>query len=346
MQLNDSVMDRKMQDYQVKGVSVSLIEEGRLKAVKNYGVTQANSNHKVDDKAIFNACSISKLSTMVLVMNLVSQGVLHLDENINRQLRSWQVPENKFTIDHKVTLRSLLCHQGGFVDPEGSFETFKEGVRPLLIEDLLCGKSPYVCGQAEVKYVPNTDCIYSDLGYCIIELLVTDVLGMPFKNALNQMVLEPLGMADSWIIESPRDIKLQNFAKGHTKEGLVLELSQSIYPYSAAAGLWCTAKDLSLLLIEVYDLIKGKGKLEISPLLMAEVIKPQGCKPWSGLGLFLDQVENHLEISSFGWGVGFQCMLVGFPLKGTGVVVMTNTDTGVHQLKGFIKEVLSLVDGL
>ncbi len=114
-----------------------------------------------------------------------------------------------------------------------------------------------------------------------------------------------------------------------------------MYPYPAAAGMWCTSKDLALLLIEVYDLIKGNGKLEISQSTILEMIKPQVCKPWSGLGVFLDTVETNLEISSFGWGVGFQCMFIGFPNKGSGAVIMTNTDTGVHQLKGFVGELLT-----
>lgn len=58
-----------------------------------------------------------------------------------------------------------------------------------------------------------------------------------------------------------------------------------------------------LLLIEVYNPMKGNGRLEISKSLM-------------------------LEMSSFELGVGFQCMFVGFPIDGIGAVIITNTDTG------------------
>ncbi|GGB41173.1 hypothetical protein GCM10011409_18380 [Lentibacillus populi] len=70
-----------------------------------------------------------------------------------------------------------------------------------------------------------------------------------------------------------------------------------------------------------------------------EMISSQGCKEWTGLGLFLDSLGKDFEVSSLGWGKGFQCMIVAFPYLETGLVIMTNTDLGVHQLKGIIGEV-------
>lgn len=341
MKLNDFNMVQKMEAHDVKGVSVTLIEDGRVKSENHYGVKHANLDQRVDDGTVFNACSISKFATAVLALKLVSNGTLHLDKNVNEQLKSWQIPENEYTKVQKVTLRNLLCHQAGFVDPDGSFGVFSSDARNTSMTDLLIGNSPYYSECAEVKYEPFTDFIYSDLGYCIIELLISDVLGISFKEAMVKMIFEPLSMKDSWIIDSPKDIKNHNLVWGHTKNGRVIDIEQSIYPYPAAAGLWCTSKDLALLLIETYSLLKGNGKLDIDQSLMLEMVKPQGCKPWSGLGVFLDTIDSNLEISSFGWGNGFQCMFVGYPKDGSGAVIMTNTDTGVHQLKGFIGELLS-----
>ncbi len=62
--------------------------------------------------------------------------------------------------------------------------------------------------------------------------------------------------------------------------------------------------------------------------------------------MFLDGSGKELEISSLGWGDGFQCMLVRYPYKETGLIIMTNKDLGVHQLKGIIGEIYqSFVSG-
>jgi CubicO group peptidase (beta-lactamase class C family) len=74
---------------------------------------------------MFNACSISKFATSTLALKLVDKGLLDLDENVNDRLISWKVPENRYTQNKKVTLRRLLSHQSGIMDPEGSFSEYK-----------------------------------------------------------------------------------------------------------------------------------------------------------------------------------------------------------------------------
>jgi hypothetical protein len=70
------------------------------------------------------------------------------------------------------------------------------------------------------------------------------------------------------------------------------------------------------------------------------MISPQGLSPWSGLGVFLNKSERGLEVTSLGWGIGYQCMLVIHPFLGTGGVIMTNSELGIHQDKGIIGEII------
>ena len=55
---------------------------------------------------------------------------------------------------------------------------------------------------------------------------------------------------------------------------------------------------------------------------------------------FLDNSDEDFQIYSLGWGVGFQCMMVCYPYRGNGAVIMTNADLGVHQMEGIIGDVL------
>ena len=112
-----------------------------------------------------------------------------------------------------------------------------------------------------------------------------------------------------------------------------------IYPYPAASGLWTSAIDLANLSIELMNSIKGESKLGLSKSLAEEIIRAQGGKSWTGLGVFLERNENNLEIASFGWGKGFQSMVVMFPYLQKGAVIMTNSELGVHQMEGLIGEI-------
>ncbi len=51
------------------------------------------------------------------------------------------------------------------------------------------------------------------------------------------------------------------------------------------------------------------------------MISPQGCSKWTGLGVFLDDSNENLQIYSLGWGVGFQCMMVCYPYRGNMVLL-------------------------
>lgn len=96
--------------------------------------------------------------------------------------------------------------------------------------------------------------------------------------------------------------------------------------------------DLAKLLLELINALNGSSKIGISANLVEELIQPQGAKEWAGLGVFLEGSGQEVEISSLGWGIGFQCMLVFFPYLEKGMIVMTNTDLGVHQMQGIIGE--------
>ena len=55
---------------------------------------------------------------------------------------------------------------------------------------------------------------------------------------------------------------------------------------------------------------------------------------------FLDDSNEDLQIYSLGWGIGFQCMMICYPYRGNGAIIMTNADLGVHQMEGIIGEIL------
>lgn len=74
----------------------------------------------------------------------------------------------------------------------------------------------------------------------------------------------------------------------------------------------------------------GLSKIGLSVRSARERISSQGCGGWTGLGVFLDDAE----ISSLGWGIGFQYMMVAYPHMRSGLIIMTNTNSGIHQLKG------------
>jgi CubicO group peptidase (beta-lactamase class C family) len=326
-------IQKQMEDDQIAGVSMVIIKGSTISKVDCFGSLEIGTNRWVKRDSIFNASSISKFFTSILVMTLSEQGILDIDENINKYLSSWKIPMNPFS--SFITLRHLLSHHSGIVDPEGGFpEIMPMFDAPSMVE-ILEGKTTYCETPIEVKYEPGSEFLYSDAGFCIIQLVVEGALGNSFEEVMKEYLFLPLQLNNSTFrLPQSKD----QFSCGHTKNGELVNGKYTIYPYPAASGLWTTPTDVALLVVELMKALKGKSN-HLSSINAKEMIKPQGGKEWSGLGVFLDSHEKGIEISSLGWGVGFQCMMVALPLEEAGLVIMTNTDTGVHQLKGLIGEV-------
>lgn len=180
MELNMDVQKR-MKHYHVSGLSIALIHRGHICMSEGFGVIETGTNNKVNCNSMFSACSISKFLTSMLVLKFVELGIMDLDEDVNHRLTSWKVPDHEFTHSKKVTLRTLLSHQAGIVDPEGSFSELdsNQGI-PSMVE-LLMGRTSYCKKPIKVMYEPGSEFHYSDAGYCIIQQLIEDVCGQSFE---------------------------------------------------------------------------------------------------------------------------------------------------------------------
>ncbi|MFD0618450.1 serine hydrolase domain-containing protein [Paenibacillus sp. GCM10027629] len=333
-------VNQRMEHYHVSGLSMTMIRNGQIHKTETYGVLEAGTSTLIDQQTLYHACSISKFVSSMLVIKLAAQGILDLDEDVNDRLTSWKVPNNTYTQAYKVTLRTLLSHQAGIIDPENSFTELDPNTSIPTMANLLTGITPYCKESIIVKYEPGSEFHYSDAGFCIIQQLIEDVTGEPYGVTLNEHLFKPLHMSNSTILTSIPSGNRDDLASGHLRNGDVVDGKYTIYPYPAAAGLWSTSTDLARLVIELMDSLRGQSKIGISEKYAREMITAQGCREWTGLGVFLEGNGQDMVFSSLGWGVGFQCMILANPYVETATVIMTNTDTGVHQLEGLIGEII------
>src|SRR4051794_16006498 len=111
------------------GAAVSVVKDGRILFAKGYGYADLAGGRPVDaDKTLFRQGSVSKLFTWTAVMQLVEQGKLDLDADVNRYL-DFVIPR-KFGLP--VTLRNLLTHTAGFEDiSRGIYAGRAAELRPL-----------------------------------------------------------------------------------------------------------------------------------------------------------------------------------------------------------------------
>ncbi len=314
----------RMRAHHVPGVSIAVIDSGRLVWARGFGVKEAGGTDSVTPETMFQAGSISKPTFAIGVMRLVQDGTLDLDQDVNARLTSWKVPENAFTAQANVTLRRILSHSAGLT--VHGFPGYAAGAPIPTVPQILDGTPPANTAPVRVDTVPGAISRYSGGGLTIAMLLVTDVTHEPLPRFMQQMVLGPAGMTHSTYRQPlPASLAAQA-ASAHTSTGEVIPGKYHTYPEMSAAGLWTTPSDLAKLAIELQRTAAGRSHRLIRPATLREMLTVQ--KAPFGIGYVLNGSGPDFEFSHGGSNEGFNADFTVFPARGQGAVIMTNGDDG------------------
>jgi CubicO group peptidase (beta-lactamase class C family) len=323
---NPLTLEQVMAQMHVPGVSIAVISQHRIHWAKAYGVADVVSGAKVDGDTLFQAASISKPVAAMAVLRAVQDGRFSLDADINSLLTSWKLPGDGFTTDQPVTPRSLLSHTSGTGDGFGFPGYHPSAPRPTLVQ-ILDGGKPSNVGKVRLERRPLTGYKYSGGGVIVMQLALTDVVGRPFPEIVQDWVLRPIGMTRSGYDQPLSPERDRNAARAHDREGRAMDAKWHVYPELEAAGLWTTPSDLARFAIEVQLATHGKSQKVLTPALAREMITPVGVGPFA-VGLTVAKNGEGWYFSHGGSNWGFQCDLTAHALKGYGVAIMTNSDSG------------------
>jgi CubicO group peptidase (beta-lactamase class C family) len=318
-----------MEKLDVPGVSVAVIDGGRLVWAKCYGLGEAGGE-PLTVNTLFQAGSVSKPVVAMAALSLVAEGGLDLDSDVNRYLKSWRVPENELTRDEKVTLRRLLSHTAGV----SSFDTDDGGPpggAPTLLQ-ILKGEGPATGGPVGVDLIPGSRRRYSSEGYAIVQQLLMDIEGKPFPQIMKERVLEPLGMDHSTFTQPLPDSLVAMAAAGHIGPGQPIEGKGLIYHNMGAGGLWTTPSDLARFAMEIQAAAPGGASHVLSQDLASAMLHDPVCG--YGLGLGTTGEGSSRTFGHSGHNAGFLCHMKALAETGQGVVVMANSNKAIPLLEG------------
>lgn len=322
----------QMSRLHVPGVSIAVIHDKRIDWIKGYGVARLGGP-PVSASTLFSAASMSKPVTAMAVLGLVQEGKIDLDVDVNTYLKSWKVPATEYTKKHAVTVRELLSHTSGIGTHGGRIYDPDKGVPSML--DMLDGRPPATTAPVRVESVPGTKYAYANGGYLILELLITELTGKSFAEAMNELVLAPIGMTHSTYEAPLSPAKATTAATAYDESGTSgTAAAHFVEPNAAAGGLWTTATDYARFVIELEKEYAGESH-RVLDQKMAQMMLTPGMGPsesirW-GLGVRVGGIPPHIYFEHGGSAL-FQCDMVGYP-SGDGVVVLTNGGGGWPALR-------------
>lgn len=307
----DDLVQASMKKWGTPGVSVAVVQNGKVIKMKGYGFANLEHRVKVTPETIFQSGSVGKMFTAALVMKLVEDGKVKLDESIRTYLpdapAAWE----------KVTVRHLLTHTGGLADPYQKLDFRKDYTEAELLK---------IEGEIPLLFQPGEKWQYSNTGYHVLGFLCSKVGGKFYGDQLVERILKPAGMKTARII-SEEDIVMHRSAGYEIIDGKPFNQSW-VSPKLNTTG------DGSLY-VSMVDMVNWNAALDGDKVLSASIKKQMwtsvvlndGTKPDYGFGWMVPVVNGHKHAGHSGSWQGFRASYRRFPDDKLAVIVLANSNS-------------------
>ncbi|WP_405143647.1 serine hydrolase domain-containing protein [Paenibacillus sp. FSL H7-0942] len=319
-------------------VSVVAIKDGETIVNKAYGYADIENQRKADTSTVFEWASISKLLVYTSVMQLVEQGKLDLETDIQEYL-----PEGffkKLRYDEPITLMNLMHHNAGWEDQTAAEVFYYSEDETLESGETLRRNEP------KQIYKPNSIVGYSNYGVGLAGYIVEEISGQPFYEYVDQHIFEPLHMNDTSIHPTGQDhpdlVQRRNEIEGYTKDLKLIPENRvyvTFYPTGAAIG---TAEDLGKFLAALMPVddsnVLFKNRDTLNEMLSTSLYYEGTSTPRFAHG-FVEMEYWVPTLMHEGNLKAFSSKLVFDPESKFGMVVMTNQSFEEIYYYGLTKEI-------
>ena len=370
-------LPRLMDEAFVPGVSMAVVEDGRVVWKRHFGVANNETGDPITDDSVFEAASMSKPVFAYLVLQLADAGLIDL----NRPLVEYYRPD--FVSDHPfvelITAKDVLRHTTGLPN----------------------WRQPDV-SELTPSFKPGTDYSYSGQGYVWLQLVVRRTTGMSLDQLAQTKLFGPTGMQHSSFVWGKE--RQENQVWGHVSEGdragglgfqfrreffgLMLTIAErngeplptwnredelrahiemrkmpELHPaiasaglrsfrtemnllHNAAAGLGTTAEDYARFMILMMDRHRHRS-WELSDAARRSMIDRQsmhtpGVTDQAFGWRAEDTPQGRIIFHGGNNGDVFKCFSVMHPANGLGIVILTNSGGGDKLYKHIVERVTRL----
>jgi N-acyl-D-amino-acid deacylase len=197
--LLDEIMTTVIDKQSLAGASLAVLKDGKLVYSRGFGYADRENMQPMPPNALFRLCSVSKALTAVAILKLIEQGKFELDSSVTRLLDLHPTGRKADERWHKITIRHLLEHRGGWDVKASKFDPmFAPG--PIVREMRVF---PPVLPHTIIQYMlrqpldfePGSKFAYNNFGYCLLGRVIEKVSKQKsYEKFVQQEVLKPLGI--------------------------------------------------------------------------------------------------------------------------------------------------------
>lgn len=336
----DGVIAGQFATHRLAGAALVVVKDGQVVLRKGYGYADLDKRVPVDPGVTgFTVGSISKLLVWTAVMQLVEQGKLDLDADVNRYLTRFQIDDS---FDAPITLRHLMTHTAGLEEVGTPFAPEIAG-RYASLGDFLASNLPKRAMPPAANFA-HAAMPYSNWGPLLAAHVVETVSGERFDRYAARHILDPLGMASSRF-QTDATAAGPNRALGYAYEdGAMAGRLEDMTASGPAGALIATADDIARLMIAHLERGKAAGGRILAPETVALMHRrsAQSSSHLDAVALgFMESHQNGRRLLRHDGSTRFNHSdLVLLPDRRVGLFVTYNSHDGGYARREIIKAFL------
>ena len=332
----DSLVERSMKAFDVPGIAVGIIKDGKIIHAKGYGVRSLNTKQQTDENTLFGIASNSKAFTCTALGMLVDEGKIKWDDKVRDYIPEFKLYSPYVT--EEFTIRDLLTHRSGLGLGAGDLMFFPDS-SDFELKDI-------IYNLRFLKQVSGfrTKYDYDNLLYIVAGEVLARVTGKSWDAFVEERIFKPLGM-DKTAGSFDRLKDKSNVIEGHAAvNGKVQVIARSSVKVGhSAGGVNSNITDLCKW-VQLW-LNKGKYGEGLSKRLFSEnvyreitsaqtIIQVGGPGPYNthfaayGLGFFLSDEKGYKKVTHTGGLEGMVTQITMIPEINLGIIVLTNQQEG------------------
>lgn len=317
----DEVVREQMVKRHIPGISVAVLQSGKVVLMKGYGLANIEQSIQAALKTKYQIASTTKPFTATAIMMLVESGKISLDEKAAKYLFRLRAQYSE------VTVRQLLTHTSGV----------NRDLRTGNTDDFTVKEFWERLASAPESFKPGERWEYSNTGYILLGMIIESVTKKTFGEFLNERIFKPLGMTDTEYLEQPG--KSKNRAIGYDWVENTFRPSPYFSGGFGAGGLVSTVSDLAK-----WDAALNSEKL-IKRSSLEQMWTPaklsdgktvnfdfRGQQSSYGFGWFLTVYRGRKIITHGGTVSGFSSQIMRFIDDKITIIVNSNSKSGADRI--------------
>ncbi|TND10599.1 MAG: beta-lactamase [Bacteroidetes bacterium] len=338
----DGYMERALKQWNLPGVAIAVVKDGKVILAKGYGVREIGQPGKVDENSLFMIASCTKAFTATALAMLESEKKMALDQPVSQWLGDFRLYDS--LAGKQCAVRDLLCHRLGFGTFQGDFIHWDSD---LSRKEIIRQMAKY-----EPKYGFRAHFGYCNAAFTAAGQIIPEVTsGIPWDDFVRTRFFEPLGMSRT-TTQHKYIISDANACRPHTR----IDGKEQVFAYDnvdnlgPAASINSCVNDLSKWVLMQLDSGRFNGKKIVPFDVLQETRAPQIMMENNaplfpsthfnayGLGWFLRDYSGRKIIWHDGGAGGFLSNITIVPEERLGFVILTNSDNNAifealhHQL--------------